>query len=336
MQPTQILVPTDFSPGADAALARATVLARAFGSELHLLHVTVLFGGEVHFPEHLSQDLESLQASLDEHAAEQLETRSKLPSSRELKVKHARRRAIAPAPEIEAYAEEHGIDLIVIGTHGRRGLRRLLLGSVAEEVLRSAPCPVMTVKASGESGDEAGDPSEANPSRRLVVPFDFSDQSEAGLQRAIELAKTFDGSIDVVHVVAPPIPPGGMAGIPLPGPGFGELLPAVTKTLRARVDRIVEGLDSALPPIECHVLEGPTAETLVDHANGTEADLIVVGGHGLNGLSRFLLGSVSEKVVRAADCPVLVLRDAAATAKPGDGVDDAASQRAETADRAAR
>jgi nucleotide-binding universal stress UspA family protein len=132
----RILVPTDFSPQADAALAQARALAAQSGATLHLLHVTenVFLRAVVGDPR-----------AIEDAAARHLEARLS-PEDRARGAVTARETSDEPAKEIVQYAREAGIDLIVMGTHGRTGLPHVLLGSVAEQVVRTAPCSVLTLR----------------------------------------------------------------------------------------------------------------------------------------------------------------------------------------------
>ena len=141
---TRILVPTDFSPSSDAALACARAVAKRFGASLHLLHVVndpyrVLYSNDVYVAE-----VEGLRTDLVNEAIRALKERS-APSADE---PPATVDAIigTPAASIVEYAEGRDIDLIVMGTHGRDGMSHVLMGSVAERVVRMAPCPVLTVR----------------------------------------------------------------------------------------------------------------------------------------------------------------------------------------------
>jgi nucleotide-binding universal stress UspA family protein len=140
---THILVPTDFSEPSDAALEYARFLAAKFGSTLHLLHVVevpIMVGSEIYIAE--SPDVE---AALVEQARKRLAERV-LPADRGRFNATSEVVTGATAPAIVEYATQQHIGLIVMGTHGRSGMAHLLMGSVAEKVVRSAPCPVMTVR----------------------------------------------------------------------------------------------------------------------------------------------------------------------------------------------
>jgi nucleotide-binding universal stress UspA family protein len=147
---TRILVPTDFSEPSEAALTYARAIARQFGATFHLLHVVETpfvpgrFSSEIYIPE-----TPVLISDLIQEAKLKL-ARRLLPSD---KAHYTATKEIivgSPAKTIVQYAAEQKFDLIVMGTHGRTGLGHLLMGSVAEHVVRSASCPVLTVHATGK------------------------------------------------------------------------------------------------------------------------------------------------------------------------------------------
>jgi nucleotide-binding universal stress UspA family protein len=145
---TRILVPTDFSVQADAALAQARALATQLGATLHVLHVL-----ENVFLRAVVGDPHDLETAAWRRLEDRLtpEDRGRLGASAELQM------GDEPAKEIVQYAREAGIDLIVMGTHGRRGLPHALLGSVAEQVVRAAPCSVLTVRDGAAARLKGGD-----------------------------------------------------------------------------------------------------------------------------------------------------------------------------------
>lgn len=311
MHPKRILVPTDFSTCSESAFALAADWAHRFGAELHLLHVVVLFADDPSDPEARFPESEAAYRRLEAASKRALDALTARSEATELTILRTQRYAVAPAPEIIAYAAEHDIDLIVLGTHGRRGVRRFLLGSVAEETVRAAPCPVLTVRE--DAGQRLG---------RILVPFDFSDDAERALETAGALAGTVGtgggAEIDLLHVIAPPMDPD--IYVPLHDPhrsfSYVELAAEVEKTLAERFatdghdghdGEGVEGGEGGVA-VSVHVRDGHPAATIADFAAERGSDLIVLGSHGLTGLRRFLLGSVSQNVVRAAECPVLVMR----------------------------
>lgn len=152
----KILHPTDFSEGADQALAAAIRLARALGAEVHLLHV---FVEPVLFGEGLMrvQEVDRVFGARRRWAAKALETRAAEVQAAGVQARGLIRTG-GPSEEIVRTAKEQDADLIVLGTHGRTGLGRLLVGSVADRVVRTAPCPVVTVRESGMGDGEKDRP----------------------------------------------------------------------------------------------------------------------------------------------------------------------------------
>lgn len=137
MKASKILFPTDFSTASDAALEHATALARDTGATLLILHVEEPmnhYGGELYYGVSLPSNPE-IRRMLE----------SVVPTDATVAYKHCLDTG-SPASTIIGVAKEEAVDLIVMGTHGRSGVRRLLMGSVAEEVVRKAPCPVLTFK----------------------------------------------------------------------------------------------------------------------------------------------------------------------------------------------
>jgi len=140
-----ILVATDFSEPSENALNYGRDLARSYTATLHVLHVTenvlMRYSPEIGFA------VPDFQADLDRQARQELDRRITADEMRALKVVPALESAINPAAAIVDYAKTHEIDLIVVGTHGRGAMQHLLMGSVAERVVRMAPCPVLAVRA---------------------------------------------------------------------------------------------------------------------------------------------------------------------------------------------
>ena len=161
---TRVLVPTDFSAPSDAALEYARTVARRFGASLHLLHVPedpyrAMYSAEVFVPE-----IEGLREEILDNALNRLQH---LVTPQDLGELHTTIDAVigTPAWSIVEYAGAHDIDLIVMGTHGRGGMSHLVMGSVAERVVRTAPCPVLTVRQPGKAAT-AG----ARPEAVMEVP----------------------------------------------------------------------------------------------------------------------------------------------------------------------
>ena len=163
----KILVPTDFGPSSAVALQHGRDLASSFGATLHVMHaigdlVTMTTMPPTYVPD-MTQALKEREADARTRLRRMLATNAPETKRTEIVVS-----AASPARAIVEYAESHGIDLIVMGTHGRNAITQLLLGSVAEKVVRSAPCPVLTVRHAERS--QSGDADHDRPAKRARKP----------------------------------------------------------------------------------------------------------------------------------------------------------------------
>lgn len=287
----RILWPTDFSTGAGRAFPYAAALTAWHEAELHVLNVA----------EEEPRGTEGMEASFPisrEALADLLVGEETPPRSIDLDALTLVQEQVenaSPAEAIVAYADGRDVDLVVTGTHGRRGLRRLLVGSVTEEVVRTVHCPVLTVR-------EEEDVAPAWAVRNILVPIDFSEASTEALRHAKELALTYGAQITLLHAVEEVVYPSayGMEPINLPNPEVVE-----------RVEANLAGLARDEIGYEHVVVEasvGYAPSSIIDYAEVNEVDLIVIATHGRTGLERMLLGSVAERVMRRAHAPVFVVK----------------------------
>jgi nucleotide-binding universal stress UspA family protein len=196
------------------------------------------------------------------------------------------------APEILRMAQELESSLIVMGTHGRTGLRRLLTGSVAIAVLRGAHRPVLALRA-------ALAPRTAEPFKLILHPTDFSTGSEYALKVARSLARDLGARLALLHVAPIPVYGEGTMAAELDPEGYWETL----EEIRNRVD----GPDLKYQA-ESHLARGDATEEIIRIADELGCGLIVMGTHGRTGLGRLLMGNVAESVLPRAHCPVLVVK----------------------------
>jgi nucleotide-binding universal stress UspA family protein len=209
----------------------------------------------------------------------------------------------AAAEQVGAAAQELGADLIVVGSHGRRGLSHAFLGSVAERIVRTASRPVLVVRSPPEVPAQG---SAVKPVRRIVVATDFSAIADHALDYAIALAGALEAGIAVVHsygaVTYRDLPEGSAVNATAQMMGHVEV--AVQSALRSMADK------GKRAGVELSTIQrsGAPADEVTAAATELGADLIVIGSQGRRGFSRALLGSVAERVVRTATCPVLVVR----------------------------
>lgn len=304
LNPDNILVARDFSDPAGEATRYALDLAARTGATLHTLYAEVLHGDPFRPSEEPSTVLdkirERLKRTTEKHARGAYDPES-------VRLVHAVERDIAAAPAILRYADEHNIDLVVLGTHGRRGVRRLALGSVAEEVVRRAPCPVLTVgKRRQEEGEASASGNGAVSVRRALVPIDFSTHSREALRHAKALAALYDeAALDLFHVVEERLHPAFY------GPAMRSIYDADPKIEEKAVEKLKEFYRTTDGPGgEASFSAGPgrAPRAIAERAQQEKANLIVMATHGRTGLERFSLGSVAEKVVRLAPCPVFTVK----------------------------
>jgi nucleotide-binding universal stress UspA family protein len=197
------------------------------------------------------------------------------------------------AEEVLRYCEETGCDLVVMGTHGRTGLLRLLTGSVAENILRRAKCAVLALRQTGVSGSAFGD-------RVILHPTDFSKGSQEALRTARALAQARGARLIILHVM------------PLETVIYGSVpVPYDVQAVRNSLASLATETDGASlkHPVSTRLTQGDAASEIVRIADEEpECGLIVIGTHGRTGLSRLFMGSVAEAVLRKARCPVLMVK----------------------------
>jgi nucleotide-binding universal stress UspA family protein len=297
----RILVPTDFSPASDRAIEQATELARALPAEVHLLHKVV-------YPEpHAGTELldRPFDAARFENVLREVLERPEREAREALDSRRARleRDGLRVSARLETSGDvyeriESAIDalkpdLVVMGTHGRSGVRKWLMGSVAEKTLRHAACDVMTLHADSPIA-------RAGSGEKILVATDFSDGARRALDTARKLAGPLRAKIVLLHVLEERFAPGRRDD--------GEIaLVEVSAEHRARAEKAL-GEEIASEGEEALLREGEVVREIERAADEKRAGIVVVGTHGLGAVRRVLLGSAAEKVARFCRLPVLVAR----------------------------
>ena len=302
--PTKILLATDGSREAELAARAAADLAQKTHSELHVVHT---FGiapiGPPVYPEatnlqsvEFEAEIEEGQRISEQRAREVLAAEVEKVRSAGCTVTEEHLIEGRIAPGIIGLAEEIGAGLIVVGSRGRGGIRRALMGSVSDSVVRHAHCPVMVVRDDEHQRDDLPG--------RILLAVDGSEEASAAARTAVELAERTDSELHLVHV--------------------GEVRPVVHPERRGYLARYEELQEEALRLLEEQVEEVESAGGTISRAHlrmgrpdeeiivlGEEigAGLIVTGSRGLGGMRRALMGSASDSIVRHAHCPVLVVRE---------------------------
>jgi nucleotide-binding universal stress UspA family protein len=281
----RILVPLDGTPEAAVALAPALALAKATGAKLRLVRVTELPTGPE--AEAASENLTRVAAEIEG---------SGQPVDAVL-------RDGDPAGEIAAEAGEGGAGLVVMATHGRAGLGRAVLGSVAAGVLAQSPAPVVLLRPGGR---------KTTGVRALLVPVDGSPGGAVALGAALALARATGAALHVLEVVVPvPL----YAGYPTDGVPPVYVDPSwdaeALQSARGYVEALAAKVRHHGVRAEGRAVLGQVTPRILAAAEEVDADLVVMSTHALQGPARAILGSVADAVVRAARRPVfLVRRDA--------------------------
>lgn len=288
----RILAPVDFSDATPAGLRPARRLAEALEADLFLLHV-------IEFP-HESIATERLYLEVEDAAGSRLDDLAEGLGLERERLHRVVLRGV-PYDAITRFADEQNIDLIVMPTHRRAGLDRLVFGSVAERVLRMAHCPVMAVP-----------PTIAEEFAPGVVLFgtDFSDTARAAFDEAVVVARSLGCPLAIAHVstLAEPDDAGSPWQFPMVPPAVEEAEAKRAEGLLHELEGTAAGDDLK---VSTHLLRGTNPPLELAELSATlRAGLIVVASHGHSGITRALLGSTSEKLVRISPVPVMVVRPA--------------------------
>lgn len=285
----RLLFPTDGSDGAALVFGHVLDVAAAYDATVHVLHVAD------------TTRLGLLQLADQDRVA------TSLVREGELLVREAADRARAhgvdvvtavvrgdPATEIASHAAAERVDLVVMPTHGRRGLARLLLGSTTEGVLRGAETPVLTVRPSEETR-------LTFPYRSVLVATDGSEPADRALERGVAVAAETGAALHLLTVVetGPSTGPGGVDG------AAGAMATGAERVVEsARTTARAAGVD----PVDAAVVSDPSVhEAIAAYVESEAVSLVVVGTHGRSLLDRPVLGSVTDHLVRTATVPVLAV-----------------------------
>lgn len=301
----RILCPIDFSDFSKRALDHAVAIAKWYDSAVTLLHVrriapVAAYAPGSGMPPYVAltpADREAVLASLRRFAAS--EAGADLPMDYEIVEGHT-------ATEILARADTLPADLLVLGTHGRSGFERLVLGSVTEKVLRKATCPVLSVP----KGTPDVVPATPVLFKRILCAIDFSDCSMHALNYALSLAQEADAHLTIVNVLElPPDIPREVHENVVAGPrNLREYFAAAEEDRRARLKDAIPESVRAYCVVNTVLATGKPYREILRVAAEEKSDLIAIGIHGRSRADVFFYGSTTEHVVREASCPVLTLR----------------------------
>jgi nucleotide-binding universal stress UspA family protein len=289
----RILVPVDLTAASEDAVRYGIAWANQFGSELHVLHVVPNAARQPWSADVSGVDLSAITYDWMRDAQRALDTLvCALPIEPE-RVRTAVVFGWAPAA-IGAYAARRRVDLIIMASQSHSVVARAVLGTTTQVVMRTATCPVLTI------APDVKMPRWLGGVRTILVPTNLDDTSPATFAYAHELALQLDAALRVVHVVEPPwerqltyLPPA-----------------AIVKTMERLTGTIPEHTGSDTDDagdVQSTIRIGDPGDRIMTCADELQADLIVMATHGRGAFSRMVLGSVAEKVIRHAHCPVLTL-----------------------------
>jgi len=300
--PGKLLLATDGSTEAASASRLAVQLCDKAGYELHLVYVGphVAHVGDLGPVILDPQVAEQAQGRIDQESQELLAEQVRTVEEAGGSVAEAYLKTEEPADEIISLAEELGAGMIVVGSRGRGGIRRALMGSVSEDVVIHAHCPVLVVRGQEQPGGDSLFPA------RIVLAVDGSRESDAAAHLAASLSDGTGSELYLVHA-------GPTSHLPYSYPYLAENVESffeqakeeARKFLEERAERLGSETDA---PVHTHLRPGKPEKEIVELAEEVDAGLVILGSRGLGGVRRALMGGVSDAVIRHAHCPVLVVR----------------------------
>jgi nucleotide-binding universal stress UspA family protein len=286
LQLQEILVPLDGSREAESVLPYLRDLAPRFGSHVHILGVGI--GGKTRRVNRLLEDYTKRIAN-------------------GLKGDNIKAEAVirygTAADKILDFTTENESALIIMATHGRSGITRWWMGSVAEKVISEATAPVLLVRSKRPS--KTGAAGKVKFLHNILAPLDGSDIGEAALPYAEILAANSGASISLLQVVSPP---GTVEASLLGGPDWRKFVKAMHDAGEDYLKNIAQRLNGKEIKSTYEVVTGDPADKIVEYADDKKASLIAMSTHGRTGLTRWVLGSIADKVLHGARIPILLVR----------------------------
>jgi nucleotide-binding universal stress UspA family protein len=290
---SNVLVAIDFSEGSRAAFDCATALTRGLGARLLALHVAPPYITYEQLP--AFPPLAPIDPERQRKVREDLQQFVAVSGAEGPRVETFIRDG-DPADEILAHAAETGVDLIVLGAHGRRGFERWMLGSVTERVARRAECSVLGVPQG----------KEAAALGRVLCALDLTESAAATLEQAVSMAQALGAGLTLLYVAdgAHWYEPGSMSGV-----DKEAMREAVAKSAKERLGELIARHLPQGTAVDVQVAFG-SATREVERVAAEGADLVVLGASSSSGVDRFFFGSTAQHVLRAGVAPVLLVRKA--------------------------
>ena len=281
----RILYATDFSQASLAALPLVAAVARKYGSQVFVVNVWTPAPYTMVSPETAGVMQHKDEREAQTRVRQLLKTKALAGLSASAMVK-----AGIPEQELSQLVRQKNIDLAILGTHGRTGFKHLVMGSVAEELFRHLPCPVLTVGPKVDKGSL-----ETSEIKHILFPTDLSDESRAVFPYLASLASEYQASLTLLHVL--PIENAT-------NPEAGSL----AEPLRKEMQSLFSSQIDPRCPAEFIIDFGDTTERILAHAETGRADLIGLGVRRAAEITTHVRNTVAYRVVLQAHCPVLTAR----------------------------
>ncbi len=299
---TRMLIPLDSSKTAENVLPYGRILARTFQIPVELMEVLDIAGMASHVAAEKAGHLDTVVPEAERSSEQYLKKIAGSFSDVNVRCTVERGR---PEDVIIEKAAADKTTLIAMATHGRSGMSRWLLGSIAEKVLRATTNPLLLVRANEEAPTEG----EA-VLRSIIVPLDGSELAESVLPTAVKFARLLN--VGMVLFRAYELPASAYYGGENYLPNYEELKNRIKEQVQDYLDKRIEAIEAeGVQTISSVLIEGPGPNEIIEYARKSPNALITMCTHGRSGVKRWVLGSVTEKVVRHSGDPVLVMRGGA-------------------------
>jgi len=292
-----VLVPVDFSEGSESAFKLALFFGKGKGAKIYLTHIISdpqitdpLYTANI-YPKIYFDDI---KRELEEKIRNMYAPRIDGVGEIDVIVTQG-----YPSSEISILTEKLDIDLVVMGTHGRHGFSHMLLGSVAEKVIRESKVPVLTVKLDHKIAVESYN------INNILVPVDFSEMSEKAFDVALKIGSFFNSEITVLFVNQP------VSYYPYYLSDYyseESLIEKIDEQVVTKLAVLVKGRGAGYRNINTVIKRGDPHQKINEVADETGSNMIIMGTHGRKGLAHMVMGSVAERVVRTSHIPVMTVR----------------------------
>lgn len=296
--PKQILCATDFSDFSNHAIPYGVALAKEFKAKLFLCHVIDLSSAAIYGEAVLA--LEEQQKRMSRHAQAEM---AKLMSKQSIEWEPLITVGNA-AHEIARLAAHRKIDITIASSHGRAGLKRLILGSVTERLMRTLPCPLLVVRSPERGFVAPAD--QAITLKKILVGCDFSLNSSLAFEYGLSFAQEFQADLHLVHIIQPPLDDDSRKH----GEAKKEPQKDLSAELKGRLADMVPADSQPWCKPETVVLAGQPHDEITKYALLNGIDLIVLGVRGHTLVESLFVGSTTDRVMRKASCPVLSVQPA--------------------------